>query len=30
VRPIVSQADKDRELAPLAAIKSKRIDTGLP
>lgn len=29
VRPIVSQADKDRELAPLAVIKSKRIESGL-
>jgi dCTP deaminase len=29
VRPIVSQADKDKELGALAAIKSKRIETGL-
>lgn len=28
VRPMVSQADKDRELVPLARIKSKRIDRG--
>lgn len=30
VRPIVSQADKDRELTPLAKIRAKRIESGLP
>jgi dCTP deaminase len=29
VRPIVSQADKDRELEPLARIRRKRIESGL-
>lgn len=30
VRPIVSQADKDRELVPLAKIRAERIKTGMP
>ncbi len=30
VRPTVSQADGDRELVPLASIRGKRIDKGLP
>jgi dCTP deaminase len=30
VRPVVSQADRDRELDPLARIRKKRIETGQP
>lgn len=30
VRPVVSQADKDRELVPLAKIRAKRIESGTP
>ena len=30
VRPIVSQADNDRELVPLAKIRTTRIESGLP
>lgn len=30
VRPIVSQADKDRELKPLEKIRTRRIESGLP
>jgi dCTP deaminase len=30
VRPVVSQADRDRELEPLAKIRKRRIESGLP
>jgi len=30
VRPVVSQADRDRELEPLAKIRERRIQSGLP